>query len=134
VTSRDDVIDGRPPYWRYFFRAARDVLIEITLENVRNRLLVRADRNVPMHQVKPGLRHQDLEGINLPSFRFCLKLKKLCRVDFFVFESWQTLYPFMYTVLTTGRYLFTRDTSMSKDVAYSTLTNGLDCHIFDHVD
>jgi hypothetical protein len=23
VTSRDDVIDGRPPYWRYFFRAAR---------------------------------------------------------------------------------------------------------------
>jgi hypothetical protein len=19
VTSRDDVIDGRPPYWRYFF-------------------------------------------------------------------------------------------------------------------
>jgi hypothetical protein len=35
VTSRDDVIDGRPPYWRYFFRAARVVLIEITLENGR---------------------------------------------------------------------------------------------------
>jgi hypothetical protein len=30
VTSRDDVIDGRPPYWRYFLRA---VLMEITLEN-----------------------------------------------------------------------------------------------------
>jgi hypothetical protein len=35
VTSRDDVIDVRPPYWRYFFRAARDILIEITLENWR---------------------------------------------------------------------------------------------------
>jgi hypothetical protein len=33
VTSRDDVIDGRPPYWKYFFRAARDALMEITLEN-----------------------------------------------------------------------------------------------------
>jgi hypothetical protein len=33
VTSRNDVIDGRPPYWRYFFRAARDVLMEIMLEN-----------------------------------------------------------------------------------------------------
>jgi hypothetical protein len=31
-----------------------------------------------------------LEGIYLPSFRFSWKLKKLCRVDFFVFESWQT--------------------------------------------
>jgi hypothetical protein len=31
-----------------------------------------------------------LEGIHLPSFRFSWKLKKLCRVDFFVFESWQT--------------------------------------------
>jgi hypothetical protein len=29
VTSRDDVIDGCPPYWRYFFHAAQDVLIEI---------------------------------------------------------------------------------------------------------
>jgi hypothetical protein len=35
VTSRDDVIDGRPPYWRYFYRAAGDVLMEITLENGR---------------------------------------------------------------------------------------------------
>jgi hypothetical protein len=35
VTSRDDVIVGRPPYWRYFVRAARDVLMEITLENGR---------------------------------------------------------------------------------------------------
>jgi hypothetical protein len=33
--SRDDVIDGCPPYWRYFFCAARDVLMEITLENGR---------------------------------------------------------------------------------------------------
>jgi hypothetical protein len=33
VTSCDDVIDGRPPYWRYFVRAAQDVLFEITLEN-----------------------------------------------------------------------------------------------------
>jgi phage replication-related protein YjqB (UPF0714/DUF867 family) len=39
-------------------------------------------------KIKPGLRHQDLEGIHLPSFRFSWKLKKLCRVDFF--ESWQT--------------------------------------------
>jgi hypothetical protein len=29
-------------------------------------------------------------GIHLPSFRFSWKLKKLCRVDVFVFESWQT--------------------------------------------
>jgi hypothetical protein len=43
-----------------------------------------------MHLIKPGLRHQDLEGIHLPSFRFSWKLKKLCRVDFLVFESWQT--------------------------------------------
>jgi hypothetical protein len=44
-----------------------------------------------MHLFKPGLRHQDLEGIHLPSFRFSWKLKKLCRVDVFVFESWQTV-------------------------------------------
>jgi hypothetical protein len=43
-----------------------------------------------MHLIKPGLRHQDLEGIHLPSFRFSWKLMRLCRVDFFVFESWQT--------------------------------------------
>jgi hypothetical protein len=43
-----------------------------------------------MHQIKPELRRQDLEGIHLPLFRFSWKLKKLCRVDFFVFESWQT--------------------------------------------
>jgi hypothetical protein len=43
-----------------------------------------------MHLINPGLRHQDLEGIHLPSFRFSWKLKQLCRVDFFVFESWQT--------------------------------------------
>jgi hypothetical protein len=70
-----------------FFCAAQDVLMEITLEN---RPFFRADRNVPMHQIKPELRRQDLEGIHLPSFRFSWKLKKLCRVDFFVFESWQT--------------------------------------------
>jgi hypothetical protein len=34
-----------------------------------------------MNLIKPGLRHQDLEGIHLPSFRFSWKLKKL---------SWQT--------------------------------------------
>jgi hypothetical protein len=55
-----------------------------------NRPFVRADRNVPMHQIKLGLRHQDLEGIHLPSFRFSWKLKKLCRFYFFVFETWQT--------------------------------------------
>jgi hypothetical protein len=44
-----------------------------------------------MHIIKPGLRRQDLEGIHLPSFRFSWKLKKLCRVNFFVFESWQTM-------------------------------------------
>jgi hypothetical protein len=43
-----------------------------------------------MRQIKPGLLHQDLEGIHLPSFRFSWKLKKICRFDFFVFESWQT--------------------------------------------
>jgi hypothetical protein len=43
-----------------------------------------------MHLIKPGLQHQDLVGIHLPSFRFSWKLTKLCRVDFFVFESWQT--------------------------------------------
>jgi hypothetical protein len=43
-----------------------------------------------MHLFKPGLQHQDLEGIDLPSFRFSWKTKKLCRVIFFVFESWQT--------------------------------------------
>jgi hypothetical protein len=32
-----------------------------------------------MHQIKPGLRHQDLEGIHLPSFKFSL-----------ILESWQT--------------------------------------------
>jgi hypothetical protein len=44
-----------------------------------------------MHQIKPGLRRQDLEGIHLPSFRFAWKLTKHCRIDFFVFESWQTV-------------------------------------------
>jgi hypothetical protein len=43
-----------------------------------------------MHQIKPEIQHRDLEGIHIPSFRFSWKLKKLCRVDFFVFESWQT--------------------------------------------
>jgi hypothetical protein len=47
-------------------------------------------KNVAMHQIKPELRRQDLEGFHLPSFRFSWKIKKLCRVDFFVFESWQT--------------------------------------------
>jgi hypothetical protein len=55
-----------------------------------NRPFVRANRNVPTHLIKPGLRHQDFEGIHLPSFRFSWKLKKLCRVDCVVFESWQT--------------------------------------------
>jgi hypothetical protein len=63
--------------------------METTLENGRNRPFVRADRNVPMHLIKPGLRHQDLEDIHLPSFIFSWKLKKLFPVDFFVFESWQ---------------------------------------------
>jgi hypothetical protein len=44
-----------------------------------------------MHQIKSELRRQDLDGIHLPSFRFSWKLKKLCRVDFFVFEAWQTV-------------------------------------------
>jgi hypothetical protein len=56
----------------------------------KNRQFFRADRNVPMNQINPELRRQDLEGIHLPSFRFSWKLKKLCRVDFFGFESWQT--------------------------------------------
>jgi hypothetical protein len=51
--------------------------------NVRK--LPKIGRNIPMHQIKPELRRQDLEGIHLPSFRFSWKLKKLCRVD-----SWQT--------------------------------------------
>jgi hypothetical protein len=56
--------------------------MEITAEN---RQFFRADRNVPMHHIKPELRRQDFEGIHLPSFRFSWKLKKLCRVDFFGF-------------------------------------------------
>jgi hypothetical protein len=43
-----------------------------------------------MHLIKPELRRQDLEDIHLPSFIFSWKLKKLSRVDFLVFESWQT--------------------------------------------
>jgi hypothetical protein len=43
-----------------------------------------------MHQIKPGLRRQDLECIHLLSFRFAWKLTKHCLIDFFVFESWQT--------------------------------------------
>jgi hypothetical protein len=38
-----------------------------------------------MHQIKPELKRQDLEGIQLPSFRFSIKLKKLCQVLFFCF-------------------------------------------------
>jgi hypothetical protein len=37
-----------------------------------------------MHQIKPELRRKDLEDIHLPSFRFSWKIKKLCRVDFFL--------------------------------------------------
>jgi hypothetical protein len=36
------------------------------------------------------VRHIHLKGIHLPSVRFSWKLKRLCRVDLFVFESWQT--------------------------------------------
>jgi hypothetical protein len=43
-----------------------------------------------MHQIKLELPRQDLVGIHLPSLRFSWKLKKLCRVNFFVLESWQT--------------------------------------------
>jgi hypothetical protein len=84
-----DVIDGRPPYWRYFFRAARDVLMD---NNVRKRTKI-GHLSGPIETfnlIKPGLRHQDFEGIHLPSFRFSWKLKKLCRADVFVLESWQT--------------------------------------------
>jgi hypothetical protein len=41
-----------------------------------------------MHQIKSGPQRQDLKGVHLPSFSW--KLKKRCRFDFFVFESWQT--------------------------------------------
>jgi hypothetical protein len=58
-----------------------------------------------MHLIKPGLRHQDLEGIYLPSFIFSCKLKKLCRVDFFVFESWQTAEDVMVLPCDFGRFL-----------------------------
>jgi hypothetical protein len=82
VTSRDDVIDGRPPYWRYFVRAARDVF---NGNNVKKPPKI-GHLSVPIetfqsHLIKPELRHQDLDGIHLPSFRFSWKLKKLCRVD-----------------------------------------------------
>jgi hypothetical protein len=53
-----------------------------------------------MQLIKPGLRHQDLEGVHLPSFRFSWKLKKLYRVDFFVFESWQTAEDIMVLLFT----------------------------------
>jgi hypothetical protein len=49
---------------------------------------VRADRNIPMHLIiKTGAKIW--KYFHLPSFRFSWKLNKLCRVDFFVFESWQ---------------------------------------------
>jgi hypothetical protein len=35
VTSCNNVIDWHRPYWRYFFCAVQDVLMEITLENGR---------------------------------------------------------------------------------------------------
>jgi hypothetical protein len=43
-----------------------------------------------MHQIKPGLRRQDLEGIHLPSFKNFLEIKETLSIRFFVFESWQT--------------------------------------------
>jgi hypothetical protein len=43
-----------------------------------------------MHQIKPGLQRQDLEGTHLPSLKFSLKLRNLCQFDFVVFESWHT--------------------------------------------
>jgi hypothetical protein len=54
--------------------------------------------------IKSELRCQDLEGtcIHLPSFRFSWKLKKLCRVDFFVFESWQTVVKSQGTTITSS--------------------------------
>jgi hypothetical protein len=54
--------------------------------NVKKRLKNRPfDRNGPMHLIKPGLRHQDLEGIHLPSFGFSWTLKKLLSSRFFCF-------------------------------------------------
>jgi hypothetical protein len=40
-----------------------------------------------MHQIKPGLRLQDLEGFHLPSFRFSCKLKETSSIRLFAFES-----------------------------------------------
>jgi hypothetical protein len=88
----NDVADGRRHVGGIFLRRTG----RFNGNNVRKRPKIghfsgpNPGRNVPMHQIKPELRCQDLEGINLPSFRFSWKLKKLCRVDFFVFESWQT--------------------------------------------
>jgi hypothetical protein len=77
-----DVTDVRRHVGGIFFALhAQVVLMEITLENGRK-------RSNASNQT--GTRRQDVEGIHLPSFRFSWKLKKLCRVDFFVFESWQT--------------------------------------------
>jgi hypothetical protein len=81
-----DVTDGRRHFGGIFLRREG----RFNGNNVRKRLKIGNFSAIPMYQIKPELRHQDLEGIHLPSFRFSWKLKKLCRVDCFVFESWQT--------------------------------------------
>jgi hypothetical protein len=67
-----------------------------------------------MHQIKPELRRQDLEGIHLPSFRFSWKLKKLYRVDFFVFESWQTAVKSQGETITSSAVCHNSKTKKSK--------------------
>jgi hypothetical protein len=69
-----------------------------------------------MHQIKPELLRQDLEGIHLPSFRFYWKLKKLCRVDFFVFESWQTAVKSQGKTITSSAVCRQKNTSNMADV------------------
>jgi hypothetical protein len=52
-----------------------------------------------MHQIKPELRRQDLEGIHLPSLRFSWKLRKFCRVDFLFLNQMAYFQPFSNVVI-----------------------------------
>jgi hypothetical protein len=79
-----DVTDGR--------RHVGGIFLRFNGNNVRKRLKI-GHFSGPIETfqcIKSELRRQDLEDIHLPTFRFSWKLKKLCQVDFFVFESWQT--------------------------------------------
>jgi hypothetical protein len=59
VTSRDNVIDGRPPYWRYFFRAAPDVLME-SWQTAEDVMVLPCDFTAVCHDSKKKKKKIDL--------------------------------------------------------------------------